>query len=278
MIADLHTHSNASDGILRPEELVSRAKSQGVSLLALTDHDTTAGIDAAKREAIAAGMGFIAGVEISTLWNGIGIHIVGLNIDTAEPTLANALSSQQNIRDERAKEIAARLAKLGVSGSYEGAKQIAGNAEIGRPHFAQHLLNEGVVTSIEQAFKKYLGAGKPGDVKQLWPDVREATAWIRAAGGKAVIAHPDKYKMTRTKLRALIEDFKNHGGQAIEVISGLQTPNITRDMTGLCERFALEASCGSDFHQPNAHWQELGSFGKLAPHLTPVWHDWPNVA
>lgn len=278
MIADLHTHSNASDGILRPEELVSRAKSKGVSLLALTDHDTTAGIDEARREASAQGLGFIAGVEVSTQWAGMGIHIVGLNVEPNEKTLQAALAAQQQTRDQRAQEISQRLARLGFSGCYDGAKRIAGTAEIGRPHFAQHLVNEGVVANTEQAFKKYLGAGKAGDVKQHWPEVGEAVSWIRAAGGKAVIAHPDKYKMTRTKLRLLVEHFKDQGGAAIEVISGLQTPNITRDMAGLCERFELEASCGSDFHQPNAHWQELGSFGTLAPHLMPVWHDWPNVA
>ncbi|HEY7772284.1 MAG TPA: PHP domain-containing protein [Marinagarivorans sp.] len=274
MIADLHTHTTASDGILRPDELVSRAKLHGVDLLAITDHDTLAGLPLAQEVANASDITLVAGIELSCLWQGRGIHIVGLNVDVACPTLNAGVVQQGAVREKRARIIAERLEKAGITGAYEGAKAIAGEAELGRPHFAQFLLATGAVRSAEQAFKRYLGAGKLGDVKQDWPSIEQAVAWVHAAGGRAVVAHPVKYKLTRTKLRELLADFKACGGDALEVISGLQTPNITRDMGLLCRQFELLASCGSDFHSPNFGWQALGGFGKLASELTPVWHDW----
>lgn len=278
MIADLHTHSTASDGILRPSELVSRAKLHGVDLLAVTDHDTLAGFAEAKAAASAEGIHLVSGLELSTLWHGRSIHIVGLNVDVTCASLNEAIASQAAVRQKRALVIAERLEKAGFKGALEGAKAKAGDAEIGRPHFGQFLVDAGHVKSMDQAFKRYLGAGKIGDVKQDWPEVSQAVSWIKEAGGRAVIAHPVKYKLTRTKLRELISDFKSYGGDAIEVISGLQTPNITRDLTLLCQQFGMMASCGSDFHTPSAGWQALGSFGKLAPELTPVWHDWPQAS
>ena len=278
MIADLHTHTNASDGILRPDELVSRAKLHGVDLLAITDHDTLAGLALAQATAQAVGLAFVAGIELSCQWQGRGIHVVGLNIDVTNSILLGAVAAQAQVREARATIIAERLAREGLAGAYEGAKAIAGDAEIGRPHFAKYMVEAGFIGSVGQAFKRYLGAGKIGDVKQSWPEVAEAVTWIQAAGGKAVLAHPDKYKLTRTKLRELLTQFKAGGGDALEVISGLQTPNITRDMADLCRRFDLLASCGSDFHLPSAGWQALGSFGRLPDQLTPVWHDWPMAS
>ncbi|MDZ7923754.1 MAG: PHP domain-containing protein [Marinagarivorans sp.] len=274
MIADLHTHTNASDGILRPDELVSRAKLHGVELLAITDHDTVAGLAEAKAAAEQEKLQLVTGVELSCQWQARGIHIVGLNLNVDCEQLQARLVAQAEVREARALIIAERLAKEGFANTYEGAKALAGNAEIGRPHFAKYMVDMGYVGSVEQAFKRYLGAGKIGDVKQSWPEVVDAVAWINEAGGRAVIAHPDKYKLTRTKLRELLTDFKAAGGSAVEVISGLQTPNITRDMADLCRRFKLLASCGSDFHQPNLGWQNLGGFGQLPEGLTPVWHDW----
>ena len=274
MIADLHTHTTASDGILRPDELVSRAKLHGVDLLAITDHDTLAGLPLAQEVAIANDIQLITGIELSCLWQGRGIHIVGLNVDLTNEILLEGVAQQAAVREKRARIISERLEKAGIANAYDGAKAIAGEGEIGRPHFAQYLVKAGAVRSVEQAFKRYLGAGKPGDVKQDWPEIGQAVAWIHAAGGRAVVAHPVKYKLTRTKLRELLTDFKACGGDALEVISGLQTPNITRDMSLMCQQFGLLASCGSDFHSPNAGWQALGGFGKLAPELTPVWHDW----
>lgn len=274
VIADLHTHTNASDGILRPDELVSRAKLQGVDLLAITDHDTVAGLKDAKAAADAVDLAFVGGIEVSCQWRGKGIHIVGLGIDAENPELLAAVASQAQVRQRRAIVIADRLEKVGLAGALEGAKAIAGDAEIGRPHFARFMVDQGFSRTVDQAFKRYLGNGKIGDVKQEWPEIPPMVAAIQAAGGRAVLAHPDKYKLTRSKLRECLTDFKACGGNAMEVVSGQQTPNITRDMAQLCQRFELLASCGSDFHHPNAGWQELGRFDKLPPELTPVWHDW----
>ncbi len=271
---DLHTHSRCSDGILRPQALVSRAKEKGVSVLALTDHDTTVGLAEAREAATQEGIELINGIELSCLWNGIGIHIVGLNFDLQQPSIQDAQRHQTQSRDERAEKIAERLAKLGMPGALEGARALSDGGVIGRPHFAQYLINKGHVSSMNAAFKRYLGAGKPGDVKQLWPDVAQAVEWIVGAGGVAVVAHPDKYKMTRTKLKRLLDEFIEVGGQAMEVVSGGQSPNVTRDMSLIARQKELYASCGSDFHVPDQPWQELGSHAPLPADLAAVWELW----
>jgi predicted metal-dependent phosphoesterase TrpH len=273
-IYDLHCHSSASDGILRPDELVSRAKVQQVDVLALTDHDTLAGYRLAQETANALGVRLICGVEFSCQWGKQAIHVVGLNLNPEAPELLAALGRQQEEREKRAGEIAGRLAKQGIQGALEGARRFAGNSTLGRPHFAQFLVEGGHVASVNAAFKQYLGAGKVGDVKNGWPEFDEAVAWIKAAGGVAVLAHPMKYKMTRTKLHAMLADFVDAGGIAMEVIAGGQTPQVTADLAKVAERFQLFASCGSDFHRPDQPWQELGAFGTLPTNCKPVWCAW----
>lgn len=271
---DLHTHSLCSDGILRPQELVSRARAQGVLTLALTDHDTVEGIDEARQAAAREGIELIPGIEFSCLWDGIGVHIVGLNIDPDHPLMLAAVARQQQRREERAHSIAEKLAKVGIPGALEGARARATGNGIGRPHFAHFMVEQGHVASVSAAFQKYLGSGKVGDVKQLWPDIAQAIEWIRGAGGVAVVAHPDKYKVTRTKLRRLLAEFAEAGGQALEVISGQQSPTLSRDLLALAQKYDLSASCGSDFHVPGQPWQELGNFGQLPPGSQPVWELW----
>lgn len=273
---DLHCHSLCSDGILRPQALVSRAKTQGVTVLALTDHDTVAGIDEAQAAAEDEGIRVLPGIEFSCLWNGTGIHIVGLNIDPSHPQMQAAVARQGESREIRAQQIGDKLAKAGIPGALEGARKKAGDAVIGRPHFAQFLVESGRVSSMNAAFKKYLGAGKVGDVKQVWPSIPEAVGWILASGGVAVIAHPDKYKMTRTKLGRLIAEFAEAGGQAMEVVSGHQAPDLTRNLCQIANKHSLYASCGSDFHVPDQPWQELGAFSALPDDCRPVWELWAN--
>lgn len=274
MIYDLHTHSNASDGILSPTALVSRAKERGVTHLALTDHDTVQGLQSARAQAELDGLTLLNGVEFSCLWSGRGIHVVGLNIDPESPSLDAALSAQQLARSERAEEIGAKLAKLGVEGAYEGALALAGEGVIGRPHFARYMVDQGYAANINSAFKQYLGAGRPGDVKQRWPDIASMATAIVESGGVAVLAHPIKYELTRTKLRTLISEFKDAGGQAIEVVSGQQPSNETQTLADMARLFDLYASCGSDFHMPGQPWQELGSFSRLPQTCRPVWQLW----
>lgn len=271
---DLHTHSVCSDGSLRPEALVSRAKEKGVTVLALTDHDTTAGLDEARQAAEQLDITLINGIEFSCLWNGIGIHIVGLNFDPQHPQMISAEKHQTHSRDERAELIDQRLSKVGIHGSLDGARRLSGGGVIGRPHFAQFLIEQGHVSSMNAAFKRYLGAGKPGDVKQMWPSVEQTVEWICAAGGTAVVAHPDKYKMTRTKLRRLLDDFIEAGGQSMEIVSGNQQPNTTRDLRLIADQKELYGSCGSDFHVPDQPWQELGRYSPMPQDLPAVWELW----
>lgn len=273
-VYDLHCHSNCSDGILPPQDVVSRAHENGVTHLALTDHDTVNGIASAQDAAAALGITLIPGVEFSTLWRGRGIHIVGLNIDISSPELCYAIEIQRKSRIQRAKDIGQKLADKGIEGAYDGALNLAQGAAIGRPHFAQYLVEVGACSNVGQAFKRYLGAGKVGDVKQCWPDIDTAIAWIHKAGGVAVLAHPAKYDMTRTKLRLLLEEFKDAGGDAMEVICGLQKPGLADDMQKLANKYSLASSCGSDFHAPGHKWQELGKFTNLPECAEPVWELW----
>lgn len=274
MIYDLHTHSNASDGILSPEELVSRAKLHGVTHLALTDHDTIAGLDAAHSAAVDAGLELINGLEFSCEWQGTNIHVVGLNFRREAPLLLETIVKQGAARLTRADEIAARLSKLGFADTLAGAQKYAGQAVIGRPHFARYLTEIGAVSSVNGAFKKYLGAGKAGDVKQVWPEFSEVCKVLDDAGGIAVLAHPLRYGMTLSKLRRLLDDFRCAGGGGLEVLSGQQTTRDTRSALGLAKQFDFYASCGSDFHVPNQPWQELGCFGRLPDDCRPVWQAW----
>ncbi|HNG58911.1 MAG TPA: PHP domain-containing protein [Cellvibrionaceae bacterium] len=276
MIYDLHTHSNASDGFLSPADLVARAQAKGVNALALTDHDPLAGFSQAAAAAQQADISLIPGIEFSTQWLGRSIHIVGLGFNPAAASITQGIKRQATSRLERAQTIGEKLAKAGVPDAYAGAQALAGDAVLGRPHFAQYLVACGAVKDVASAFKRYLGAGKMGDVKQLWPGVEEAVEWITAAQGVAVLAHPDKYDMTRSKLCQLLGQFREAGGQALEVISGKQVNTLTDKLARLAGQFSLAASCGSDFHVPNQPWQELGAFGKLPDFCQPVWQLLPG--
>lgn len=250
---------------------MSRARAQGVSTLALTDHDTLDGLERAHRAAQAEGVTLIPGIEFSSQWGRGGVHIVGLSLDTAHPALLAAVARQRQAREERALAIAERLEKLGIPHALEGARQVAAGGQIGRPHFARFLVEQGVVRDMGAAFKKFLGAGKPADVKFAWPDMTTVIEWIHGAGGLAVLAHPKKYPLTRTKMCALIHDFAEAGGDALEVISGQQPAGQADDLARIAQQTGLAASCGSDFHRPEAPWQELGNFGPLPGGCTPVW-------
>lgn len=271
MIFDLHCHTHFSDGILSPEAVIARAKERGVTVLAITDHDTIAALGIAQKAALDAGITLISGIEFSSQWGKGGVHILGLGIDVNSPALIAAVKFQEQARNARALAIADRLSKAGFPGALSGAQEIAGNATLGRPHFAQYLVAVGAVKNINAAFKKYLGAGKPADVKYQWPLMDQVIAWIHAAGGVAVLAHPAKYELTRTKMCALVDSFVAAGGDALEVISGLQPMALTEDLLRIANERSLHASCGSDFHIPDQPWQELGSFGRLPAHAKPVW-------
>lgn len=271
MIFDLHCHTHFSDGLLSPEAVIARAKERGVEVLAITDHDTIAALGIAQKAAMDAGITLISGIEFSSQWGKGGVHIVGLGVDVNSPALIAAVEFQEQARNSRAQAIADRLSKAGFPGALLGAQEIAGNATLGRPHFAQYLVTVGAVKNINAAFKKYLGTGKPADVKYQWPLMEQVIGWIHAAGGVAVLAHPAKYELTRTKMCAMVDSFVAAGGDALEVISGLQPAALTEDLLRIANARSLHASCGSDFHFPDQAWQELGGFGKLPAHAKPVW-------
>ena len=273
MQVDLHTHTNRSDGHLSPQQLMACAVDAGVEVLSITDHDTVAAYDEVRLRTPAS-LTLIPGVEISTYWQQIGVHIVALNFSLDDGAIRAALRAQQGARHRRAEEIADKIHKLGMGDSMARVQILAAGAQIGRPHFAQYLVEIGRAKSMAQAFKKYLGEGKCCAVRIRAADIRTVIEWIRDAGGTAVLAHPLKYGLTRTKLTALIDDFKSAGGHALEVVSGHQTSEVTRDMGVLCTSKGLRASCGSDFHQLEQSWAALGRFPALPADCTPVWEGW----
>lgn len=265
----MHSHTLFSDGVLTPNELISRAIKHGVTTLAITDHDT---LDAYRQNPdVHANFNLVTGIELSTQWQTTGVHVLGLNVDLHSDAMSEAVSQQSNARMMRARQIAEQLEKKGIKDAFSGAGKFSTGSYIGRPHFARYLVEIGKVNSIGSAFKKYMGDGKAGDVKHLWADLLQVIQWIRDANGIAVLAHPLKYKLTRTRLKRLLETFVASGGQGMEVISGQQIAQQTSEMAKLCDAYQLLASCGSDFHMPDKPWSELGRFSSLPGSLTPVW-------
>ena len=273
MTIDLHTHSIASDGDLGPRELLDTAVNLGVKVLALTDHDTVAGYRHLL-ESDDLRCKLISGVELSCQWSNSTIHIVGLNIDIESPSITFGLKILNQARSDRASMIAQRLAKLGFEGTLEGAIGVAGESQIGRPHFAQFMTKNGYVKNNADAFKKYLGSGKCGDVKVFWPNLAQVVGWIVDSGGVAVLAHPLKYRFTRTKLRRLVMDFCYAGGHALEVISGWQQNADTCYLAKTSVDFELLASVGTDFHKQRSYGAALGEKMILPSICTPVWQQW----
>ncbi len=269
MKIDLHTHTTASDGALTPAELIEKAIQRGVGVLAITDHDVvTAPDEPGGRE---HGLTLIPGIEWSTCWRRMEIHIIGLGVDPRDAGLRQGVAGQQRIRRRRAGRMAAKLEKLGVDEPLAGAERQAGHSAPGRPHFARHMLETGFVRDIGQAFRKYLAAGKPAWCRSEWPSMREVIDWTHAAGGLAVLAHPADYGLTRTRLSVLGADFRDAGGDAMEVVSGRQEPGVTAMLAALCRKMDLAASCGSDYHRTGPGCAEPGECGPLPPACRPVW-------
>ncbi len=268
---DLHSHSNASDGALSPTELVLRAQGQGVTALALTDHDTTAGLQEARLAAEQAGIRFIAGIELSASFENHCLHIVGLNIDPQQPDLVQGIAKQQYTRDQRAQKISEKLAKKGIPDAYPILRQVAGNGEITRLHFADFLVAQGRVASQQEAFDRYLSKGKPAYVPTLWASLPECVAWITAAGGVAVLAHPLRYKLSTKWINKALVAFKAAGGQGIEVVTGRASVDDIRLSYLHAAKHDLYASQGSDFHAPGNPYLELGRLAAMPTGAMPVW-------
>jgi predicted metal-dependent phosphoesterase TrpH len=260
--ADLHCHSTVSDGTLAPAAVAARAHAHGVQLWALTDHDEMAGQRAARDAALALGMGYLAGCEIS----------VGLGVDIDDAALAAGLARTRGGRAERAREIADGLARVGIESAYEGALRHVGNPDlISRTHFARFLVETGVCADVPEVFRRFLTEGKPGYVPHRWAALGDAVRWIVQAGGMAVIAHPGRYKFTPNEHFALFSEFKAHGGRGVEVVTGSHTVSDYATYADTAREFDLYASRGSDFHSPDESHTELGALPPLPAGLTPVW-------
>ena len=270
--ADLHCHSVISDGTLTPEVLAERAKANGVNLWALTDHDELGGQQRAKEAASALSLDYLAGVEISVTWMGQTIHIVGLGIDADHVGIIEGLRRTRDGRGNRAKLMGEQLLKVGIPGAYEGALHYAGNHElISRTHFARFLVEQGVCKDTEHVFKNYLVEDKPGYVPHMWAKLDDAVAWIKAAGGVAVIAHPGRYNFNAMQMDELYKHFKDIGGLGIEVITGSHSPDQYLTYGKIAQQYGFLASRGSDFHDPDESHIDLGTLPHLPEHLTPVW-------
>ena len=270
--ADLHCHSVVSDGTLTPEELAVRAKANGVELWALTDHDEVGGQQRALSAAQANGMKYLTGVEISITFANKTVHIVGLGFDAHDEQLKQGLQQTRGGRGDRAQEMSDGLAKVGIHGAYEGALKYAGNPElISRTHFARYLVETGACQDTNEVFRRFLTEGNPGYVPHRWASLKDAVQWIVQAKGMAVIAHPARYGFTPNEEFALFTEFKNHGGQGVEVVTGSHTPAEYVTYADMAKEFGLFASRGSDFHSPEESRIDLGTLPWLPGQLTPVW-------
>ena len=270
--ADLHCHSVVSDGTLTPEALAQRAKDNGVELWSLTDHDEVGGQHRAIRAARALGLPYLTGAEISVTFAGTTVHIVGLGMDPEHPALVEGLRATRGGREQRARAMAADLARVGIPGAYEGAVKYADNPElVSRTHFARYLVETGVCRDTSEVFRRYITEGKPGFVPHRWASLRDAVTWITGAGGVAIIAHPGRYKLTANEEFALFSEFKAHGGQGVEVMTGAHGPADYLKYADYCREFGLAASRGSDFHSPEESHTDLGKLPYLPGSVTPVW-------
>jgi predicted metal-dependent phosphoesterase TrpH len=270
--ADLHSHSTVSDGTMAPADLVRRAAERGVELFALTDHDEIGGLAEAAACARAVGLAFVPGVEISVTWGGRTVHVLGLGIDADNAALRAGLAAVRSGRRQRAAEMGEQLARVGIDGAFDGALKYVGNPElISRTHFARYLVERRICRDNREVFSRYLTEGKPGYVPHRWARLAHAVQWISGAGGIAAIAHPGRYPLSENELWALLTEFRDAGGAALEVVTGNHGVADVRRFAGLALEFGLSASRGSDFHGPGESNAELGAIDALPYRLTPVW-------
>lgn len=271
---DLHCHSTYSDGLLEPAEVVRRAGVRGVDVLALTDHDETSGLAEARSAARDAGVRLIDGAELSVSWRDITLHVVALGIDPDCVDLCEGLEAIRHGRAHRAQRMGEELAQAGIAGAYAGAmKFVTHERLISRTHFARYLVDAGHARDTREVFRRFLVRGKPGYVAHQWATLAQAIGWIHAAGGQAVLAHPGRYNVDG-KIRELLAEFRDTGGDAIEVLSSSHTPAQYTEFARYARVFGMLASSGSDFHGPGESWADLGDMPRLPAGVTPVWKDW----
>jgi predicted metal-dependent phosphoesterase TrpH len=261
---DLHCHSTASDGTLSPEEVVRLAKQLGLSALALTDHDTIAGIPAAAAEAKKLEIDFLPGIEISCEYPRPGtMHLLGYGIDPTNATLADLTRTLVGGRDARNQQIVDQLNQLGIPITLKEIQDIAGGKVIGRPHIAEALVRRGVVSNTSEAFKTYLGQGGRVYVDKEQLTARRAIEMIRESGGLPVLAHPSQLqKENNAQLENVIKELIDFGLAGIEVIHSDHRDSLIDFLTNFAERYHLLKTGGSDFHGGNKPHIQLGKAGQ----------------
>jgi predicted metal-dependent phosphoesterase TrpH len=270
---DLHLHSSHSDGVLAPEALVALLAASGVRLFALTDHDTVAGLAAAAAAAARHGLEAVPGIELSAGWQGGTVHVLGLGIDPQAPSIRAAVASRAALRRLRAEQIRERLDRAGAPGT-AAAALLAGHPVPTRTHYARALVTLGAAASVQAAFDRWLGRGRPGYVATAWPAMADSVATIVAAAGVAVLAHPLRYTLSAGQRRALVAGFASAGGTALEVVVGGAAAQQREVAAGLALRAGLEGSAGSDCHDPALPWHRPGRLAKLPAAVVPVWRRW----
>jgi predicted metal-dependent phosphoesterase TrpH len=269
-LVDFHTHSHCSDGVLSPADLVARARARKVGTLALTDHDTTAGLDQAAAACGDAGIRFVPGVELSAGWRGQTVHVVGLQVDSQQEGFTRHLESVRTRRRERLAEIGERLEKRARLPGRELAAAAAASPSPTRLHLARLLVQRGHARDTQDAFDRWLNRDRAGHVPAEWPSFDVVMAVLRGNAALAVLAHPHRYRLSAGQLRELTAAFAQQGGVALEASMAGMSPNDADRIASLCRRFHLHASMGSDFHDPAVPWNPLGRWLKLAAGLEPV--------
>lgn len=270
--ADLHSHSTASDGTLAPEAVAERAAANGVQLWALTDHDTLDGLARAREAALDLGLAWLAGTEVSVTFAGETVHVVGLGVDPADTALQAGLAATRDGRLQRARDMAAALARVGIHGALDGALAYVDQPEaVSRTHFARWLVERGHCADMHEVFRRYLGDGQPGFVPHRWARLGDAVRWITGAGGLAVVAHPARCRFSPTAEYALFSEFSAHGGRGVEVMVAAHNEQERQHFAGIADEFGLYASRGSDFHSPEESRTDLGRLPDLPGRQRPVW-------
>ncbi len=245
---DLHLHTTHSDGSLSPTDVLRLAHKAGVTALAITDHDIVTGMPEAIAAGAELGIEIIPGVEISSRVGNSELHILGYCVQWQDQELNRRLASLRESRHSRNPQIIERLRALGLDVTYEEVRALAGTDAVGRPHIARLLMDKHYVTSAKDAFDRYLADGRPAYVARELPSPADAIAWIRAAGGVAVLAHPTWAKVSGESLNALLITLKAEGLGGIEVHYSSHTKRQTREYLDLAKRLNLLITGGSDFH------------------------------